>query len=774
MNNIKSKINNICTGCSACFNACPQSAITMRENNEGFNEPVINENKCTDCGLCAKICPVLNSKYENNKNPDCYAFMATDEIRANSASGGAFPVLAYEFVKNGGYVSGAIWDKDWSVKHIVSNKINDIEKMRSSKYLQSNVGNCYKEIKDLLLDNKKVLFTGTPCQVAGIKAYLNKDYSNLYCVDIVCHGVPSFKVFKKYLEENYKTDEIKHIDFRKKEPNGWGSAILYIESNCKKYRIPWKKDAYYTLFLKNLTLRKSCTDCKFSKLPRQGDVTIGDFWGINERYNDKLGTSVVTINNSKGRFLFKILNKNSKLCIRQKLKNACSSNYNLIKSSTINKERDNFYKTLDEMTINDAKQKYIDGKCDCMILNFWSAINYGAILTCFGVQCLCEKLGYDSRIINLIGNPNGISCKFEESFANDFANKYLKLTQKVKSYDDFYKLNEKADAFIVGSDQVWRRACISDLVNKNINWTIFFLDFVRFNKKKISYSASFGIDNVEGNNTDIEKMNYYLSQFDDISVREKSGVELLKNKFNIDSKLVLDSVFHIPRKVLDEMIERYECNEKYIACFTLPYFKNQTWYKNIVSEIESKTKIPIKEFDFEKQILVEEWLAYIKNAQFLITDSYHGMLFSIIFNVPFIQIQNAKAQSRFDSVFELFNINNKTINKYTVNINYDELLAPLNWDFINNKIEEEREKAEMWMKEALEKEKIVKQICPNFLENNQLKERKILSLLMQKDKIKRKYYKYKILSLVFFFVKKFKQKRKDYKAKIKQIRKIQC
>lgn len=773
MNNIKSKLNStLCTSCSACFNICPKNAITMQENNEGFKEAVIDENKCTDCGLCSKICPVLNPKYDNNKKPNCYAFMASNEIRKNSASGGVFPVLAYDFIQIGGYVAGAVWDSDWTVKHIVSNKKEDIEKMRSSKYLQSNINNCYKEIKNLLADNKQVLFTGTPCQIAGLKAYLNKDYKNLYCVDIVCHGVPSQKVFKKYLIENYEINKIKQIDFRKKEQNGWGTSILYIETNDKKQYVPWHKDSYYTLFLKGVTLKKSCTNCKFNKLPRQGDLTMADFWGIKEKYNDKLGTSVITVNNNKGKYLFKILKENSKLCVKQNLKSAYENNYNLIKSSTINECRDEFYKMLNTISINYAKEKYIDDKCDCMILNFWSAVNYGAILTCYGVQCLCEKLGYESKVINLIGNPEGINCKFEESFAYEFAKKYLKLTQRVKTYDDFFKLNEKTNTFVVGSDQVWRRNCISDLINKDLNWTLFFLDFVRSNKKKISYSASFGIDAVEGNATDIEKMNYYLSQFDNISVREISGHELLKDKFNIESKLLLDSVFHIPQKRLDEMTEPYKCDEKYIACFTLPYFKNQTWYKKIVNEIENKIKLPVKEFEFEKQISVEQWLAYIKNAKFLITDSYHGVLFSIIFNVPFIQIQNAKAQTRFDSVFEIFNIKNKTINKYTMNPNYEELLMPIDWNLINQRIISLKSEAEIWMKNALEKEKIVKQIYPNFIENDIIQERKILSLLAKKNKIQRKYYKYKILSSIFFFVKKYKQRRQVYKTMIKQIRKI--
>lgn len=170
---------------------------------------------------------------------------------------------------------------------------------------------------------------------------------------------------------------------------------------------------------------------------------------------------------------------------------------------------------------------YSDDIADCMIINFWSAVNYGAILTCFGIQCLVEKLGKNGKIINYIGYPKSVRCvDFKKSFAYNFAKKYLNLTSEVKTYDDFYKLNKYCDTFIAGSDQIWRNQCSKPLLRKDLNWTIFFLDFVRSNKRKLSYAASIGTKEIPGTPTNLKKMNFYLSQFDDISVRENRVVEL--------------------------------------------------------------------------------------------------------------------------------------------------------------------------------------------------------------------------------------------------------
>lgn len=208
MNNINC-INKNCFGCFSCYNACPVNAITMVENEEGFKYPVINES-CINCGLCKKVCPHLVNNFGNNKDPECYAFCADDEIRMQSASGGAFPIIAKYFIENNGYVAGAVYNTDnIEIEHIVSKNFEDIEKMKNSKFFQSNINDCYKKVKD---------------------------FKNLYCIDIVCHGVPSPKVFQKYIREKIKDKNEKwlHTNFRDKFNGLWSKLTNYYYGFCPK------------------------------------------------------------------------------------------------------------------------------------------------------------------------------------------------------------------------------------------------------------------------------------------------------------------------------------------------------------------------------------------------------------------------------------------------------------------------------------------------------------------------------------------------------------
>ncbi len=337
-----------CTGCSACFNICPKGAITMNENYEGFLYPVVDRKKCINCGLCQKTCPVnLPIKNKNIKNPTCFAAAANDETRlSGSSSGGISPLLMEEVLNNQGFIAGAIYDEDFRIIHKVSNDSNDLEKFKGSKYYQSNTLNVYSTIKNLLEENKTVLFTGTPCQVAGLKNFLRKDYENLLTVDIVCHGTPSYKFFKKYTDEICADDKISKVDFRSKKTDWNTNSLLEITFNNNKItEIKKEENLYVKAFLSNLIIRKSCSSCPFQKLPRQGDLTIGDFWKIDRfdvSLNDKKGLSLILINNSKGEKLYK--NIQDKLITNKKvpIKYAIRGNKTIIKPTKKNPKRESY------------------------------------------------------------------------------------------------------------------------------------------------------------------------------------------------------------------------------------------------------------------------------------------------------------------------------------------------------------------------------------------------------------------------------------------------
>lgn len=298
-----------CCGCETCKNVCPKEAITMIEDEKGFKNPTIDEKKCLNCDLCVNKCP-LNGVKKSSPFQILYAVKNKNiDTRMKSSSGGVFNALAKSIIADGGYVFGAIYDKDLNVVHYGTNDINELDKFYGSKYVQSNIGSSYKKIKELLENNKVVLFVGTPCQVFGLIKFLNKEYENLITCDFVCHGVPSQKIFndyKKTMEEKYKS-KLTSINFRYKNNRDISNIKLQFE-NGKEYIKHNSMDRYYKLFLNNYILREYCFNCRFSNLNRVSDITIGDFWNIEkhfEDFDDHKGVSLCLINSNKGKRIFK-------------------------------------------------------------------------------------------------------------------------------------------------------------------------------------------------------------------------------------------------------------------------------------------------------------------------------------------------------------------------------------------------------------------------------------------------------------------------------------
>lgn len=299
-----------CTGCGLCAEKCPKECILMAEDGEGFRFPKIDFSKCVECGLCVRLCPttsaadILYSKYERSY----YCGIIKDkEMLIKSSSGGLFGVLAEHIINMGGYVCGCVYNDNLEAVHLLSNQWKDIEKMYGSKYVQSRAEHCFFEIQNHLKADDIVMFTGTACQIAALRLYLGKDYSNLYCVEILCHGVPSpglFAKYKQYLEKRLG-GTVKDIRFRDKRRDGWGSehrtCIIY-EKNGKLRENRPILPAYFSAFFYGLSLRESCYQCRFATSERVADLTIGDFWGSWNKYKKRFreGISVVGVNSERG------------------------------------------------------------------------------------------------------------------------------------------------------------------------------------------------------------------------------------------------------------------------------------------------------------------------------------------------------------------------------------------------------------------------------------------------------------------------------------------
>ena len=272
---------NECTGCGACANKCNRNAITMRYDEEGFLSPFVDLSKCNGCSKCIYACPMVFAKYDGKIIKTYIAQNASEEDRLKSSSGGIFSIIARYVIKNGGYVAGTIMNKDFQAETILSNKIDDIALMQGSKYMQSDTKFVFRDIKKLLDEKIYVFYCSTPCQIAGLRTFLDKDYENLLTADLICHGGSAPGLFKKYLNEFYgPVENIESYSFRDKKVFGWSTeANVYFKDGSEKH-IKRDRDYWFKAFLPCINVRETCGNCKFAKNPRQGDLTLADFWGV--------------------------------------------------------------------------------------------------------------------------------------------------------------------------------------------------------------------------------------------------------------------------------------------------------------------------------------------------------------------------------------------------------------------------------------------------------------------------------------------------------------
>lgn len=347
-----------CYGCGLCKNVCPKNAIKMIENKDGFFNPVIDKEKCINCGLCSKTCLYLHEKKVNNidRNYDSYALQIKDtECLKKSSSGGFFYEIASKFIKSGGYVCGCVWDEDMMPKHIISNDIEDIKKMQGSKYVQSNLTDVLKDIKRISNKNK-VLFVGTPCQVKAVQTFIKND--NLVTISLICEGVPSRKVWKKYKEslEKIHNSKLVKVNFRNKDNCGWKmpDSIYLFENNKKDKKLAFNLDYYISSFIDGLLMNEKCYNCKFKGSNNFGDIIIGDFWKVSDDvFGDRTrnGVSAIIVKTEKGREIFNNLDNVDAKKINIDL--ILNGNPNLENSIGRPYERDSFFNNLDQIDVID-------------------------------------------------------------------------------------------------------------------------------------------------------------------------------------------------------------------------------------------------------------------------------------------------------------------------------------------------------------------------------------------------------------------------------------
>lgn len=703
---------NKCTGCGGCVNACPTNALSMGEDTSGFVVPIIEESKCINCGKCLKVCPVnMNQSPSATNNKKVYAMRASDEIRKKSSSGGIFTLAAQTILSQGGIVCGAAFDSKLSLKHILVDSEERLDALRGSKYVQSDIGYVYRDIKKILESGKPVLFTGCPCQAAALKSYLSKDYSNLYIVDILCHGVPSQRTLHKYLQDQFPGKVPTNVMFRNKA-HGWlATHIDVVFEDGDSYHADWKQDAYEKVFQHNLLLRSSCMDCQFAEDHSASDMTIGDFWGIqgiDPSQNDKKGTSMVLIHTEKGHELLNLFKKEligfkeyDFEAIRPKIKNR------IYRKFSAHKNRERFKELINHQDFGKAVDLAMNSRYDIGIVGIHTVGNFGGALTYYALYKTICDLGYSALMIerprNAPHKPK-LSVIYEQNPYPAYAEAPIYPTK-----ESMRVLNDSCETFVVGSDQLF-----NDFLYNNFGkWAT--LDWVEDNHKKIAYAASFGHDTIWSPEETRAEMSFFMKKFDAFSVREESGVRICKEDFGVAAEWVLDPVFLCNVQHYDELAESTSHKKEmgFIGGYILDPDNSK---KDILDYVCDKLQLPYHlnsemiyhppvnstwDYPMEKA-LIEERLWNIKNSDFFVADSFHGICFAILFHKNFIAILNSnRGGSRFRTILSKLGLMDRLVTTVKDIEERNLLFTPIDYDEVDKKLAKEKERCLNWLKNQI-------------------------------------------------------------------------
>lgn len=706
-----------CVACGACENICPTNAIVMNYDENGFMYPCIGE-ECTHCGKCKSVCQVIKP-IELYNEPDAYAvWNKNEEIRKKSSSGGFFSIIAQYVINKGGIVFGAVYANDFKSVYISEAKtMTEVALMRGSKYVFSETRNSFQLVKKYLDEGKYVLYTGNPCEVAGLIGYLGKPYERLITCDFVCHGANSVKAYRSWLKEFTGNQKIKTLDFRDKSVYKWSTtATAYLE-NGEEIRQDHENCFWYKGFLEGVTIRENCSECPYAKSERVADFTMADAWQIgriNKAYNDQWGTSLVLVNSKKAKSIYETIRYEMALCEKISLAEIRKYNGYLNHPQLAHPSRKFFFSHLDKDGYHKSLWYGRGLRWDVGIVGWWFASNYGSALTYYVLGKSIEQMG-KSVIFIPVPQLNNHNWDVDTQIVEKFMAKHFRIAKK-RQYDNLKEVNQFCDSFLLGSDQMW-----TESTTKLVGYS-FFLDFVDKEKKKIACATSFGASKF---NSDL-KMRYtardYLKQFDAISVRENSGVEICRDKFGINAEQIIDPIFWEGEKVFDEIIIKNDCNdlpERYLLCYMLdPDCEKRDLVQYVAKKNQLKilTVFGLKEYEGAKnnwnigaiveKPTIEEFLLLIKNCEFLLTDSHHGTCLGIIFHKNYFAIGNEKRGiDRFTTVAKKLGTTDRILSLPT---NYDVIdqISEIDYKEVDARLNQEVMRAKEWLINAFEKETI--------------------------------------------------------------------
>lgn len=702
----------ICTGCGACFNKCPKNAIVMEYNSEGFLFPKVTES-CIECGACLKVCPALNP-VDFHETPDSFAVWAEDSIRLKSSSGGMFSLLAEEIFKQNGVVCGAAYADDYrTVHHAWAETREELSPLRGSKYVQSDTNMTYREAEKYLNSGRPVLYTGCPCQIAGLYRYLGRSYDHLYTADLVCHGSNSVTAYQSFIEEFSEGKEIERVDFHDKTFFPWSTPTVVFFKDGTVKKCAFNEGTWYKGFLEGIINRKNCYECRYARAERIADITLADCWQVSKidpKLDDRQGTSLVLVNSEKGTSLFKSCKSSMKLCRKVPLDEVRKFNGQLNRPTPQHPSRKFFFEHLPKDGYHKALWYGRGMRFDVGLVGWWFASNYGSCLTYYALGCFLEKVGKQAILIKL-PTLSGAPWDADTQISIRFLSQYFKISAD-RSMNRLSEVNHFCDMFMLGSDQMWREDSIR-LVGYS-----FFLDFVENNKKKIAFSTSFGNEHFTDNKETREIVADLLQRFDAISVREKSGIDVCKKEFGVNAQQLLDPVFLCERKDYDRLTKKVQDHipPKYLLCYILdPSSEKEQAALEIARHegLEILTILGMKEYEnainrwktgtILPKITPEQFIYYIKNCTFLLTDSHHGTCFGIIYHKQYIALVNKnRGATRFETVAETLGLQNRLLFDTNKLAQREDMYYRIDYETVKKRLMPEKERAKRWLTNAFD------------------------------------------------------------------------
>lgn len=661
-----------CTGCSACQQACPAKAITMKMDDEGFIRPVVEIEKCIHCGVCNKVCPVADEKAAKPASGFLSAYAAWNKNPLElqqSSSGGIFSLLANRIIMRGGIVCGAIYSNAGHVHHGFAETQEQLVRMRGSKYVQSDMQDCFSRIRKHLMAGREVLFSGTGCQIGGLKSFLNKEYSNLLTLEIICEGTPSPGMWERHLHHVCPDlSEIHYLSFRDKT-YGWTQTLVidYTNKRGKRHKIaiPAAQEPYIKAMFAAISQARNCYTCRFREGRSGADIIIGDMWALRivaPETQPKCGASVILCNTSCGAQVIKEIKQYMGYCKQISPLSATINNGYIYRAPVIDKSSRSYF--FQNYRKKKQLQEYIEASLQrtnrIAILNHAGHSNYGSNLTAYALQEYLRRTGYDARVVSLrpFRSPNPYTIKPYLSFINGV----IRWTSDVYGPHSCASLNKEFDTFIVGSDQVWRypRPWIRRCAEAS-----FYLDFAAQGKRRLAYAASFGINTYEGPDYLARRFNLALNDFDAVSVRETQGLDILREHFNYTNAVqVADPVFLLTRKDWQRFSQASEEKSMHdTLCYM--FFFHHLSFTHYLKEYAENAKLHMLELS-SNEASVMTWLHRLENAKLVVTDSFHTLCFALIFEKPFVVVTAEKfGKSRLFSLLQELGLTHRIIDTDT-------------------------------------------------------------------------------------------------------------